>query len=332
MSKSVRFDELGGPEVMRFERSDPGMPGPGEALLRIEAIGINRAEALFRSGRYIEPVKRFPAGLGSEAAGVIETVGPEVLDFEPGQPVSVVPAFSQNDYPMYGERVIAPAHALVPRADGTDAVTGAAVWMPYLTAYGALIQVGGMGPGDSVVLNAASSSVGLAAIHVANRAGASPIAVTRTAAKRDRLLEEGAAAVIVAEEEPVPDRILELTEGRGVEFVFDAVAGPGVTELARIVAPGGTHFLYGALSGEPTPYPGFELGMPALNLRTFTMHEVSRDPDRLRRAVAYIGSGLSSGTLTPVIDRVFDFDDIVEAHRRMEAGTQFGKLVATIGR
>ncbi|GAB3652742.1 zinc-dependent alcohol dehydrogenase family protein [Glycomyces tarimensis] len=327
--KTVRFSELGGPEVLRIEQLDPGEPGPGEVLLRVEAIGLNRAEALFRAGRYIEPVRRFPSGLGAEAAGIVEAVGPGVTDVETGQAVSVVPSFSQNDYSMYAERTIAPAHSLVPRAEGVGAVAGAAVWMPYLTAYGALVEVGGMRPADAVVFNAASSSVGLATIQIANRVGAVPIAVTRTGAKRQRLLDEGAAAVIVAEEEDVAGRVRELTGGRGAQYVFDAVAGPGVTELSSAVAPGGTHFLYGALSGQPTPYPGFDLGMPALNLRTFVMHEISRDPKRLRRAVAYIDSGLRSGAFRPVVDRVFELGEIVEAHRHMESGTQFGKLVVT---
>ncbi|MBE1582049.1 zinc-dependent alcohol dehydrogenase family protein [Nonomuraea angiospora] len=329
MTRTVRFHEVGGPEVMRLEDVEPGEPGPGEVRIRVDAIGVNRAEALFRSGRYIEPVKRFPAGLGSEAAGVIEAVGPEVNGFEEGQAVSVVPNFSYNDYGMYAERAIAPASSLVPRPDGVDAVSGAAVWMPYLTAYGAMVEVGGVRAGDVAVVNAASSSVGLAAIHTANRLGATPIAVTRTDAKRRRLVEEGAAEVIVSDEEDVAGRILALTGGRGAEYVFDAVAGPGVTELARAVAADGTLFLWGAQSGQPTPYPGFDLGMPALNLRTYTVHEITRDASRMRRAAAFVASGLRTGAFHAVVDRVFPLEEIVRAHRHMESNTQFGKIVVT---
>ncbi|MFI6791725.1 zinc-dependent alcohol dehydrogenase family protein [Nonomuraea sp. NPDC050383] len=332
MARTVRFHELGGPEVLRLEDLEPGEPGPGEVRIRVEAIGLNRAEALFRSGRYIQPVKRLPSGLGNEAAGVIEAVGPDVTGFGEGQAVSVLPSFSHNDYGVYAERAVVPASALVPRPDGVDAVAGAAVWMPHLTAYGAMAEVGGVRAGDTVVLTAASSSVGVAAIHTAGRLGATPVAVTRTSAKKRRLLDEGAAEVIVAEEEDVAGRVLELTGGRGAEYVFDAVAGPGVTELARAVAPGGTLFLWGAQSGQPTPYPGFDLGMPALNMRTYTMLEITRDPARLRRAVAFITSGLRAGTLRPVVDRLFPLEEIVEAHRHMESGAQFGKIVVTTAR
>jgi NADPH:quinone reductase-like Zn-dependent oxidoreductase len=331
MSRTVRFHELGGPEVLRLEDEEVGEPGPGELAIRVDAIGLNRAEALFRSGHYIEPVKEFPARLGTEASGVVEAVGADVTGFETGQPVSVVPAFSMNDYGVYAERALVPAAAVLPRPDGLGAVEGAAVWMPYLTAYGALVEVGGIRAGDTVVLTAASSSVGLAAIQVARRVGAVPIATTRTRAKKDALLEAGAADVIVTGEEDVTERVLGLTGGGGAEFVFDAVAGPGVVDLARGTAPGGTLLLYGALSGEATPYPGMELGMPALNMRTYTVtRETTADPERLRRAAAFVSSGLPTGAFRPVVDRVFGLDEIVEAHRYLEAGTQVGKIVVAV--
>ncbi|MGN9844325.1 zinc-dependent alcohol dehydrogenase family protein [Nonomuraea sp. H19] len=332
MARTVRFHEIGGPEVMRLEDLETGEPGPGEVRIRVDAIGLNRAEMLFRRGQYIEPVKQLPARLGAEAAGVIEAVGPEAAGFEEGQAVSVVPAFSQNDYGVYAEQAIVPATALLPRPDGVDAVSGAAVWMPYLTAYGALVEVGGMRAGDVVVLNAASSSVGLAAVHTAIRVGATPIAITRTSAKKERLLKEGAAEVIVSDEENVTERVLALTGGKGTEYVFDAVAGPGVMDLARAVAPGGTLFLYGALSGQPTPYPGFDLGMPALNVRTYTVLEHTRDPQRLRRAAAFVASGLGTGAFRPVVDRLFPLEEIVQAHQHMESDARFGKIVVTVDR
>jgi NADPH:quinone reductase-like Zn-dependent oxidoreductase len=330
VTTAVLFHELGGPEVLRLEDVEVGEPGPGEVRIRVDAIGLNRAETLFRSGRYIEPVRRFPARLGAEAAGVIEAVGPGVGGLRPGQPVSTAPAFSQNDYGVYAERAIVPAAAVLRRPDGLGAVEGAAVWMPYVTAYGALVEVGGMRPGDTVVLNAASSSVGLAAIHVANHVGATPIALTRTAAKKAALLAEGAAEVIVTESENVGERIRTATGGRGAEFVLDAVAGPGVTDLARVVAAGGTLLVYGGLSGQPTPYPGIELGLPALTMRSYTVHETTTRPERLRRAEAFVTSGLRSGAFRPVVDRVFALDEIVEAHRYLESNAQIGKIVVRV--
>ncbi|MET7303481.1 zinc-dependent alcohol dehydrogenase family protein [Embleya sp. NPDC005575] len=330
MVRTVRFHELGGPDVLRVEDAELGAPGPGELAIRVDAIGINRAEALFRSGNYIQDVKEFPARLGLEASGVVEAVGPGVTGFEVGRPISVVPAFSMNDYGVYAERAIVPASAVLHRPESLDAVAGAAVWMPYLTAYGALVEVGGIRAGDTVVLTAASSSVGLAAIRVAHRVGAVPIATTRTRAKAEQLRKAGAAEVIVTGEEDIVERVRAFTGGRGAEFVFDAVAGPGVVDLARVVAPGGTLLIYGALSGEVTPYPGFDLGMPALNMRTYTALETTTDPERLRRAEAFVTSGVRTGAFEASVDRTFDLERIVDAHRYLEAGAQVGKIVVTV--
>ncbi|WP_306370029.1 zinc-dependent alcohol dehydrogenase family protein [Nocardiopsis sp. CC223A] len=332
MSRTVLFHEYGGPEVLALADIPPGDPGPGEVLVRVDAIGLNRAEALFRSGHYIEPVRRFPARLGLEAAGTVVAPGPGVTGLRPGDEVSVLPVFSQNDYGVYADRALVPASALVRRPEGLDAVGGAAVWMPYLTAYGGLVEVGGLRPGDAVVLTAASSGVGLAALRVAARVGAVPIAVTRSAAKRRALLAAGAAEAVVSAEEDVADRVLEITGGRGAPLVFDAVAGPGVGDLARAVAPGGTLLLYGMASGEETPYPAFGLGMPALNMRTYTLPETVRDPERARRAVAFVAAGLRSGDFGPAVDpNRFELAGIADAHRYMEqVDARVGKIVVTV--
>ncbi|CAM5282464.1 zinc-binding dehydrogenase [Streptomyces narbonensis] len=131
-----------------------------------------------------------------------------------------------NDHGVYADRAVVPASSVVPRPAGLDAVGGAAVWMPYLTAYGGLVDVGGMRAGDTVVLTAASSGVGLAAIRTAQRVGAVPVATTRTRAKRDALLEAGAAEVVVTDEEDVVERVLDLTGGRGAGLAFDGSPGP----------------------------------------------------------------------------------------------------------
>nr|WSX77967.1 zinc-dependent alcohol dehydrogenase family protein [Streptomyces sp. NBC_00899] len=329
MSRTVLFRELGGPEVLRLEDTPAAEPGAGELRIRVEAIGVNRAEALFRSGNYIEAVRSFPARLGAEAAGVVEVVGPGVTGFTAGDPVSTVPAFSQNDYGVYAEQAVVPAAAVLHRPAGLGAVEGAAVWMPYLTAYGALVETSGLRPGDTVLINAASSSVGLAAIHVAERLGATPIALTRTGAKRDALLKEGAAVVVATDTEDVAAAVRAATGGRGADIVLDAVAGPGVRELAGLVAPGGTLLIYGALSGEPTPYPGIELGMPAVSMRTYLVFETTTDPDRLRRAAAFITAGLRGGAFRAIIADTYPLDAVVAAHTVLDRADHLGKLVLT---
>jgi NADPH:quinone reductase-like Zn-dependent oxidoreductase len=329
MAKVVRFHELGGPEVLRLEEHPVGEPGPGEVRIRVDAIGLNRSEANFRRGRYLDKVRRLPSGLGYEAAGEVEAAGPGVTGFEPGEPVSVLPTFPQSRYHVYGEQAIVPASAVVRRPAGVGAVEGAAVWMPYLTAYGALLDIGGLRPADHVVITAASSSVGLAAIQVANRIGAIPIATTNSTAKKQPILDAGAAAVIVMGEDNLVDQVLGMTGGRGVEFVFDAVAGSAIQESAKATAVNGTLFVHGSLSGEATPLPGLDT-MRGVFTRPYTLFEITNDEQRLRRAKHFVASGLQSGAFRPAIDRVFDLDEIVAAHRYLESGAQVGKIVVTV--
>ncbi|MEJ8278860.1 zinc-dependent alcohol dehydrogenase family protein [Pseudonocardia spirodelae] len=323
MNRVVRFTELGGPEVLTVVEEPVPVPGPGQAVVAVEAIGLNRAESMFRRGDYIEPT-RLPAGLGYEAAGTVTAVGEGVTRWSAGDPVSVVPAFSMNEFTVYGDHALVPARALVPRP--VDAVTGAATWMPFLVAYAGLLENRVLQPGDHVLVTAASSSVGLAAIAVANRIGAVPIATSRTRAKAQALLDAGAAHVVATGEEDLVGRCRELTGGRGLDAVFDAVAGPGVETMAGAVRPDGTIVIHGRLSGEPTIFPTATL--PDLVVRSFTLFAMTRDEERLRRAAAFVAAGMRGGDFAPQVDRVFDgLDRVAEAHAYLEAGTQVGKIV-----
>jgi NADPH:quinone reductase-like Zn-dependent oxidoreductase len=206
----------------------------------------------------------------------------------------------------------------------------AAVWMQYLTAYGALVDVAGLARGDVVAITAASSSVGLAAIQIANRLGAIPVALTRTPAKRSALREAGAAEVIATDEEDIRARLEGIAGRNGVRVVFDAVGGPAFEPLTAAMSPAGILIEYGGLSTEPTPFPLFNVLTKSLVLRGYLVHEITRDPARLANAKAFILKGLSDGALKPIIARTFRFEDIVEAHRFMESNAQFGKIVVTI--
>ncbi|PKR87890.1 NADPH:quinone reductase [Pleomorphomonas diazotrophica] len=329
MARIIRFHDFGGPEVLRIEEIDPPRPGPGEVQIAVKALGLNRAEALMRAGRYIER-PALPSGLGLEAAGIVTRVGDGVSGLAPGDAVSVVPPISQARYPAYGEAATFPAAHVVRHPAFLDWTTAAAVWMAYLTAYGALIDIARLGPGEAVAITAASSSVGLAAIQTANRVGATPIAVTRTSAKRQALLDAGAAHVVSIAEGGLDTRLAALSGADGLRLAFDAVGGPMVEPLAAALAPGGILIEYGGLSPEPTPFPLFTVLSKTLTLRGYLVHEIIRDAARLEAAKAFVLDGLAAGALRPVIARVFAFDEIVEAHRYLEAGDQLGKIVVTV--
>lgn len=329
MTRVVRFHQHGGPEVLRIEDVELPPPGPGEVQIRVKALGLNRAEALLRAGSYIE-TPTLPSGLGLEAAGVIEAVGEGVRDFAPGDSVSVIPPQSMIRWRAYGELATYPAELVVRHPRSLDWQTAAAVWMQYLTAYGALIDIARLRSGDHVVITAASSSVGLAAIQTANRVGATTIAVTRTSAKKQALLDAGAAHVIASAEENLAARLNEITGPQGVRVVLDAIGGPIFEPLTAAMSRGGILIEYGGLSREPTPFPLPAVLAKTLTLRGYLVHEITGNPVKLEAAKAFILEGLEVGTLKPIIDRTFAFDQIVEAHRYLESNEQFGKIVVTI--
>ncbi len=329
MPKIVRFHETGGPEVLKIEDLPLAQPGEGEVRLNVEAIGLNRAEVMFRQGRYLD-APELPSRLGYEAAGLVDAVGPGASDIHVGDRVSTIPAFSMGKHGVYGESAIVPSYAAARYPDHLSPAEGAAIWMQYLTAFGALIDIGQLEEGDAVVITAASSSVGLAAIQITKAAGALAIATTRGADKKQFLLDAGADHVIVTNEEDLAETVRAITVGKGANLIFDAVGGPLLEMLADAAAPGALIVEYGALSPAPTIFPLFSSLKKGLTVRGYTLFEIAKAPERLARGKQYIYEGLDSGALKPLIDRTFTLNAIVDAHRYMESNQQKGKIVVTV--
>ncbi len=325
MSKVVRIHEQGPPEVLRIENMEVGEPGASELRVRIEAIGLNRSEAAFRAGQY--PVKpKFPAPMGYEAAGVIEALGPDLRDFKIGDRVCVLPTYRLGEYGVYADSAIVPARSVIPAPPNLGSVEAASIWMQYFTAL-AIIEITRATVGDYVIIRAASSSVGLAAIQLANWAGATPIAATRRSDKRQALLEHGAKHVIATEESNLVDEVMKITGGKGARIVFDPVGGPYVDTLAQAMTVDGTLFIYGGLSGQPTLHPHWPAAFKNLSIRGWVASTIWNHSERFARAKELILRGLSEGHLKPVISRTFKLDEIVEAHRFLESNAQMGKIV-----
>lgn len=326
MPRVVVFDETGTPDVLHVVDEPVEEPGPDEVHVRLEAAGVNRLDQLMRSGAYPRPFRLPHARIGCEGTGIVDAVGAGVDTVAVGDPVIItaVPRMDLNG--TYGEYTTVPAASLIARPDGLDPVGAAALWVSYSTAYGASIEKAGMRPGDTVLITAASSAVGLAAVQVANQIGAVPVAVSRTGAKRDALLAAGAAAVFAADEQDVPRAVREFTGGTGVDIILDSVMGPGLADLATAARFGGTLVTVGWLDPRPASMP---TNAP-LTIHRYMSFEHVLDPVVVRRMAAFLGAGLRTGALRPTVDRVFALDDVVEAHRHLESGTQIGKIVLTV--
>jgi NADPH:quinone reductase-like Zn-dependent oxidoreductase len=329
MARIVRFHETGSADVLKIEEVEVPMPGPGEVSIQVKAIGINRAEVMFREGQYVLDPK-FPQQLGYEASGIVESVGADVRDFEPGDPVSVIPAFQFSEYGLYAEMALAPARAVVKHPDNLDWIEAAGSWMQFVTAYGALIDIADLQQGETVLIPAASSSVGLAAIQIANTVGATPVALTRTSGKVDQLRELGAAEVIVTGEEDIAERVFSLTNNKGARVIFDPVGGQDFPRLADAACERAILFIYGGLDAGNTPLPQIRVLERLLTIRGYQLFEVTNDDQRLAGAKSFVYDGLKDGSLAPKIAKTFDFDNIVKAHQYMESNQQIGKIVVTV--
>ncbi|PCI34506.1 MAG: NADPH:quinone reductase [Alphaproteobacteria bacterium] len=328
-ARLVRFTETGPASVLTIVTEPVEDPREGEVRLRVEAIGLNRAEVMFREGAYLEQPP-LPSKIGYEAAGTIDAVGKNVDDFKIGDRVSTIPAFSMGQYGVYGERPVVPAAAVAKYPEKLSPREGTAIWMQYITAYGALIGIGRLSKGQSVIITAASSSVGIAAIQIAKNIGALVIATTRGASKAQMLLDAGADHVVQTDTENLEDRVSEITEGAGAHVIFDPIGGPILDQLAAAAAPGAQIIEYGALDSRPTPFPLFAALGKGLTIRGYTLFEITHDPDLLAKAKAFIYQGLETGDLVPLLDRTFAFDDVRQAHEYMESNQQFGKITLTL--
>jgi len=329
MTRIVRFHKVGGPDVLQFDEVKIDPPAEQEVQIEVKALGLNRAEALFRAGKYLEQPS-LPSKLGYEAAGIVKAVGTDVKDFAPGDIVSVAPPIGMGKYGVYGEIATVPAYFVIKHPRNLSFEEAAASWMQYLTAYGALIDIANISKDDFVVIPAASSSVGLAAIQLCHLVGATPIATTRTNQKVKGLKEAGATHVIVTEEENLVERLHAITQGKGARVVFDPVGGKSVLNLAKGMAEKGIMILYGTLSPEPTPFPLVLSLSKLLTFRGYVLFELLKDPSRFEKAKAFLIDALALGKLKPIIAKTFSFEKLKEAHQYLESNEQLGKIVVTV--
>ncbi len=328
-AKIVRFHKVGGPEVLQIDELPLPEPGKGEVRLRVEAIGLNRAEVMFRQGKYLFQPK-LPSKIGYEASGTVETVGEGVDSKLVGKKVSTVPCFNVTEYGVYGEVAIVPEFALAMYPEKLNAAEATSIWMQYLTAYGALIFHGKIKKGDFVLITAASSSVGIAAIEIAKAEGAISIATTRTDKKKADLIKVGADHVIVTDTENLQERVEQITGGKGCRVIFDPIGGKGVEALADAAAHRGVIYEYGALAAEPTPFPLFTALSKGLTIQGYTLFEVVGDAETRRVAEKYVFDQIEKGHFKPLVDKTFPLSQIVEAHRYMESNQQIGKIVVSV--
>ncbi|MEC3917642.1 zinc-dependent alcohol dehydrogenase family protein [Nocardia sp. CDC160] len=327
--------------MLQIDRIPIAEPVGNEVRVRVEAVALNRADTLWRAGKYIEEPE-LPARIGYDFAGTVEAVGPEVERLRVGAKVSSFPIESLRKYGNHADVTIYPEDGLIEYPNRFSPEEAAAVNTGLFTAYFPIVEVARVSAGQHVLLTAGSSTTAQAAAQIAKSIGATTIATTRTGTKVERLLHSGFDHVIVTEQENVTERVLELTGGVGARLVYDAVAGPGLEDLAWATAPQGHLVVYGALGiGERmTPLPLMACFARTIKLYAgykiydFTGHPglgIARDRDATERAKRFVLGGLAAGTLRPSIDRIFHgLDAYRQAHEYMEADRHAGKIVISL--
>ncbi len=330
MSKVVKLYEFGGPKVLKIEDREVPEPQAGEVLVKVHASALNRAVLLYLQGTYIyQP--QLPSMLGDEAVGTIQKIGKGVERFSVGDRISILSSTNMIAGGTYAEHTVVPANVIIPAPETLDDFSAAALWIAYLTAYGALVEGANLQPGQSAVITAASSSPGVAAIQIVKDLGGVAIATTRTSKKKQQLLDVGADYVIATQEEDVTAQILEITQGKGANVIFDPIGGQMLAKLAAATASGGDIYEYGVLEAGSiaTPVTVPLLYMVSKRLQFFSLLDLLANPARLEKGSFWVQDALQRGIVKPIIDRVFKLDEIVEALLYMEASNHVGKIIVT---
>lgn len=321
MARGIRFYEAGGPEVMQWESLQVGAPGPGEVRVRHAAVGLNFADTYFRSGLYPAAL---PAGMGVEAAGVVEAVGPGVTDFVQGDRVT----YTGSPLGAYStERVMSADHLIkLPEAIPFD--TAAAMTMRGLTSAYLLRRIAPLRAGDTVLLHAAAGGVGLIFTQWARLLGITVIGTVSTDAKAEVARAHGCEHTIVYTRENVATRVRELTDGAGVPVVYDSIGRTTYQSSIDSLARRGLLVCFGTASGQVPPINAMELAVKgSLFVTRPALADYIADPAERAALAGEVFGHVGAGRIRVDINQRYALEDAVQAHRDLEAGRSVGSSV-----
>ena len=318
--KVVRIHEHGGPEVLRYEEVPLPEPGRGEARIKVEAAGVNFTDIYNRIGLYKGTL---PYTLGSEAAGVVDAVGPEVTEVKPGDRVAYAMHLG-----AYAEYVVVPAWRLVPLPPAIDGRTAAAVILQGMTAHYLTHSTYPLKPGETVLVHAAAGGVGRLLVQVAKRLGARVIGTVSSEEKARLAREAGADEVILYTKEDFEEAVKRATGGRGVDVVYDSVGKTTAEKSLNCLRPRGYLVLFGNASGAAPPIDPLTLmakGSLYLTRPTLT-HYAGNRAELLQRA-RVVFDWVASEQVKVRIAKTFPLAEAAEAHRALEGRGVAGKIL-----
>jgi NADPH2:quinone reductase len=321
MTHAIRIHETGGPEVLRWDEVDVAAPGPGQALVRHTAVGVNYIDTYHRSGLYALP--SMPHGVGMEAAGVVEAVGNDV-DLAVGTRVGYVAGPPGS----YAERRLHRADVLIPLPDDVDDVTAAASLLQGMTVEYLIRRVFAVGPGTTVLWHAAAGGVGLIACQWLRHLGATVIGTVSTDEKAEIARAHGCAHPVIYTREDFVARVNELTDGRGCPVVYDSVGRATFDGSLACVARRGTLVCFGNASGKPEPFDALRLAQSgSIFLTRPTLMDYTRTREELVGSATALFSMIASGAVKIEPRHRWPLREAEAAHRALEARETTGPIV-----
>ncbi|MBO6540615.1 MAG: zinc-binding dehydrogenase [Rhizobiaceae bacterium] len=327
MPREWVIDAYAGFEGLRLANCERGEPGPTEIRLHIEAFALNWGDMNLMKDQYSFSFDHFPARVGMEAAGIVEAVGSEVTEIAVGDRYCTLPHFYFNRGASADTLVIDKKY--VTRApEGMCAVEATSVWMQFMTAYYPVVELAGGGKGVNILVPAATSTAGNAALQIGRMTGATMIATTRSPKNRDYLLQSGADHVYVDDGSDLASFILDVTGDVGVHASFDPVGADFVLRYGPAMAPGAKLMLYGLLTEELPKVPYVDMWQKNAWLHMYSLFNYVDDQASQDRGTAFVYKALDEGKLKPNVDRVFPMEGYVDAWRYLSGSREsFGKVV-----
>jgi NADPH2:quinone reductase len=326
MAKAVRFQEAGGPEVLRYQDVEVGDPGPGEVRLRHVAVGLNYADTYFRNGTYRIPL---PAGMGVEGAGIVEAVGPGVTNVAVGDQVTYTGFL--NTLGAYSTERLVPAAPLIKVPAGIACETAAAMTMRGLTAAYLLRRIYPFKAGEAVLLHAAAGGVGLIVSQWARLLGLTVIGTVSSEEKAAVARAHGCAHTIDYSREDVAKRVRELTGGAGVSVVFDSVGKTTFAASLDSLRRRGLMVCVGTASGTIPPFDPQILAMKgSLHLTRPALADYIADPVEKSELAAEVFGHVAAGRIRIEINQRYALQDAAQAHRDLESRRTTGSSIFVI--
>lgn len=320
--KVIKFEEFGGPEVLKWSDAEKPQPRGSEVLIEVKSSGVNYADTARREGQYVVPTA-LPYVPGSEVAGVIVETGNDVRNFSKGQRVvALIESGGYSQYVAVDERVLTP----VP--DNVDFDQAVALPLQGLSAYHILKTMGRLAPGETVLIHAAAGGVGAIAVQLAKIFGASKIIATAsTDEKLAHAKKMGATHVVNYSEDGWVEKVKEITEGKGVDVALEMVGGDVFNQTVKCLAPFGRLVIFGAASGQQATFNPGQLMRKNQSVIGFFLPQIMRNPELFQQSFKELLGYMASGQLTLTIGGSYPLEEAAQAHQMLQGRKTIGKLV-----